>query len=179
VIVLTLVFSCVHTDVDFFLVLYQRKLMSALSSSFFPICLSSRLWLISPFSGRFIDRLRHRSWLILLCGLAQVPLYITYGLANTALLVAILFAVHGIVYAFMQPAVDTLVASSSVSYMRGRVQGLYATVGLIGAFAGASGFSPLYALNFRLPLFAMGTAFGICVLIGSTLIRISELKKTQ
>ncbi len=153
--------------------------MSALSSSFFPICLSSRLWLISPFSGRFIDRLRHRSWLILLCGLAQVPLYITYGLANTALLVAILFAVHGIVYAFMQPAVDTLVASSSVSYMRGRVQGLYATVGLIGAFAGASGFSPLYALNFRLPLFAMGTAFGICVLIGSTLIRISELKKTQ
>ncbi len=135
--------------------------------------------LISPFSGRFIDRLRHRSWLILLCGLAQVPLYITYGLANTALLVAILFAVHGIVYAFMQPAVDTLVASSSVSYMRGRVQGLYATVGLIGAFAGASGFSPLYALNFRLPLFAMGTAFGICVLIGSTLIRISELKKTQ
>src|SRR2546425_170238 len=112
--------------------------------------------LISPFSGRFIDRLRHRSWLILLCGLAQVPLYITYGLANTALLVAILFAVHGIVYAFMQPAVDTLVASSSVSYMRGRVQGLYATVGLIGAFTGASGFSLLYALNFRLPLFVMG-----------------------
>ncbi len=133
--------------------------------------------LISPFSGRFIDRLRHRSWLILLCGLAQVPLYITYGLANTALLVAILFAVHGIVYAFMQPAVDTLVASSSVSYMRGRVQGLYATVGLIGAFTGASGFSPLYALNFRLPLFVMGIGFGICVLIGSMLIRISEIRK--
>src|SRR5438034_1815073 len=39
--------------------------------------------LISPFSGRFIDRLRRRFWIILLCGLAQVPLYITYGLANT------------------------------------------------------------------------------------------------
>jgi MFS family permease len=133
--------------------------------------------LISPFSGRFIDRLRHRFWIILLCGLAQVPLYITYGLANTALLVVILFAVHGIVYAFMQPAMDTLVASSSASHMRARVQGLYATVGLIGAFVGASGFSPLYALNFRLPLFAMGLGFGICVLIGSTLIRISEIRK--
>src|SRR5438067_1709871 len=133
--------------------------------------------LISPFSGRFIDRLRRRSWLILLCGLAQVPLYITYGLANTALLVAILFALHGTVYAFMQPAVDTLVASSSVSHMRGRVQGLYATVGLIGAFTGASGFSPLYTLNFRLPLFVMGIGFGICVLIGSMLIRISEIRK--
>lgn len=132
---------------------------------------------ISPFSGRFIDRLRRRFWIILLCGLAQVPLYITYGLANTALLVVILFAVHGIVYAFMQPAMDTLVASSSASPMRARVQGLYATVGLIGAFVGASGFSQLYALNFRLPLFAMGLGFGICVLIGSTLIRISEIRK--
>ena len=61
--------------------------------------------------------------------------------------------------------------------MRARVQGLYATAGLIGAFAGASGFSPLYAINFRLPLFALGTAFGICVLIRGTIIRISEKRK--
>src|SRR5947208_30136 len=30
--------------------------------------------LVSPFSGRIADRVRHRSWIILLCGLAQVPL---------------------------------------------------------------------------------------------------------
>src|SRR5439155_3326694 len=41
---LTLVFSLARTDRDFFPVLYQRKPMSSLSSSFFPIGLSSRLW---------------------------------------------------------------------------------------------------------------------------------------
>jgi cytochrome P450 len=48
---LTLVFSLAGTDRDFFPVLYQRKLMSSLSSSFFPICLSSRLWAYFPFGG--------------------------------------------------------------------------------------------------------------------------------
>jgi MFS family permease len=126
--------------------------------------------------GRIADRVR-RSWIIFICGLAQVPLYIIYGLANAVLLVIILFAVHGVVYAFMQPAVDSHVASSSERNMRARVQGLYATMGLMGAFAGASGFSPLYSINFRLPLFVMGSVFGICVLIGGSLIRISEARR--
>src|SRR5205085_4268658 len=110
-------------------------------------------------------------------GLAQVPIYLIYGLANAALLVVILFAIHGVVYAFVQPAVDAHVASSSESDMRARVQGFYATVGLVGAFVGASGFSPLYSINFRLPLFVMGTAFGICVLIGGSMIRVSESRR--
>src|SRR3989440_5928557 len=128
---------------------------------------------LSPIGGRIADRVR-RSWIIFICGLAQGPLYLIYGLANAALLVVVLFAIHGVVYAFMQPAVDAHVATSSESDMRARVQGLYATIGLIGAFVGASGFSPLYSINFRLPLFVMGAAFGICVLIGGTLIRVSE-----
>jgi hypothetical protein len=49
---LTLVFSLAGTDRDFFPVLYQRKLMSSLSSSFFPICLSSRLCFLAPFFAR-------------------------------------------------------------------------------------------------------------------------------
>jgi MFS family permease len=100
-----------------------------------------------------------------------------YGLANAAIFVVALFALHGAVYALMQPAVDAHVASSSASNMRARVQGVYSTAGLIGAFVGASGFSPLYAINFRLPLFAMGAAFGICVIIGGTLVRLSESRR--
>jgi len=153
-----------------------------LGASVVVIGIAYMLWaipnmLVSPISGRLADRVRRRSSIILLCGLAQVPLYITYGLANTAILVVVLFAIHGIVYALMQPAVDALVASSSASNMRARVQGFYATIGLIGAFVGASGFSPLYSLNFRLPLFAMGIAFGTCVLIGGTFVRLSESRK--
>lgn len=131
---------------------------------------------LSPIGGRIADRSR-RSWIIFICGLAQVPLYIIYGLANAVLLVVILFAIHGVVYAFMQPAVDSHVSTSSESAMRARVQGLYATIGLMGAFAGASGFSPLYGINFRLPLFVMGGVFGTCVLIGGSLIRISEARR--
>ncbi len=134
--------------------------------------------LLSPVGGRLADKKR-RSFLILLFGLAQVPIYLTYGLVNMALLVAVLFAVHGTVYAFMQPAIDSHVATSSGSTIRAQVQGLYTTFGLIGAFVGSSGFTPLYHLNFRLPLFVMGIAYGICVLVGGLLIRLAEKRKSQ
>ncbi len=129
--------------------------------------------LLSPVGGRLADKKR-RSFLILLCGLAQVPIYLAYGLVNMALLVAVLFAIHGTIYAFMQPAIDSHVASSSASAIRARVQGLYTTFGLMGAFVGSSGFTPLYHINFRLPLFAMGIAYGICILLGGLLIRLAE-----
>ncbi len=128
---------------------------------------------LSPLGGRIADR-RRRSVLILIFGLAQVPIYLAYGLVNMAVLVVVLFAVHGAVYAFIQPAMDSHVARSSPSSLRARVQGLYTTFGLIGSFVGASGFTPLYNINFRLPLFTMGVAYGVFVLIGALLIRLSE-----
>lgn len=132
--------------------------------------------ILSPLGGRLADKKR-RSSLILIFGLAQVPIYLVYGLVNMALIVALLFAVHGIVYAFMQPAIDAHVATASVSSMRARVQGLYSAFGLIGAFVGSSGFTPLYNINFRLPLFVMGIAYGICVLVGGLMIRFAEKRK--
>ncbi|TMC58480.1 MAG: MFS transporter [Chloroflexota bacterium] len=129
--------------------------------------------ILSPIGGRLADRYR-RSLMIAIFGLAQVPLYILYGLATMASLVVVLFGLHGIFYAFIQPAVDAHVATSSRSNMRARVQGMYSTVGLLGAFFGANLFSPLYAINYRLPLFTMGTIFGLCVITGSILVRISE-----
>jgi DHA1 family multidrug resistance protein-like MFS transporter len=131
--------------------------------------------LFSPLSGRMADRGR-RSLLILIFGLAQVPIYIGYGLANSVLIVLVLSVIHGVVYAFLQPALDSLVAASSAPNARARVQGFYTAVGFIGAFIGASGFTPLYAVNFRLPLFTMSIVFGVCILVGSTLIRMSEKK---
>jgi len=134
--------------------------------------------ILSPLGGRMADR-RQRSLLILIFGLAQVPIYIGYGLTNMVFIVILLSIVHGAVYAFIQPALDSQVAASSARDARAQVQGFYAAVGSIGAFAGASGFTQLYAINFRLPLFAMGTVFGICVLIGGILIRVGERKKAR
>lgn len=147
------------------------------------IGLSYMLWAIpnmvlSPLGGRLADK-RRRSTLILIFGLAQVPLYILYGLATTWVLVVVVFAAHGIVYAFIQPAVDSHVAASSSSSMRGGVQGLYATFGLFGAFVGNSGFGPLYQINFHLPLLVIGLTYGIFVLLGGLMIRRVERRKLQ
>jgi DHA1 family multidrug resistance protein-like MFS transporter len=133
--------------------------------------------IFSTVGGRLADRVR-RSLMIAIFGLAQVPLYFLYGVTTMAIFVVVLFAVHGLFYAFIQPAVDAHLAASSRSTMRARVQGMYSTIGLIGAFFGANVFSPLYAINYRLPLFTMGTLFGLCVILGSTLVRISEARTT-
>jgi MFS family permease len=132
--------------------------------------------IISPIGGRIADR-RRRSTLILVFGLVQVPLYVIYGLANSELLVIALFAVHGVVYSLMQPAVDAHLASSSIAGARARVQGMYSAFGLFGGFVGASGSSLLYGLNFRLPLPTIGIVFGISVLVGGIMIRIFESRQ--
>jgi MFS family permease len=133
--------------------------------------------IVAPFGGRVADR-RRRSSLMLIFGLAQVPIYIIYGLANSILIVVIFFFIHGVIYSMMQPAVDAHVAASTIAGARARIQGLYSAAGLAGGFVGASGCSFLYGLNFRLPLFAIGVGFGICVLIGGILVRIYESRNT-
>jgi|SRR5450755_321293 MFS family permease len=133
---------------------------------------------LSPLGGRLADQ-KQRSMLILLFGLAQVPLYFTYGFANSAFLVVVLYAIHGTLYAFLQPALDTHIASASESSLRARIQGIYATSTSIGSLVGASALTPLYALNFRLPLFTIGAGYGCCLLIGYTLIHLSERRNKR
>jgi MFS family permease len=131
--------------------------------------------LLSPVGGRLADRVR-RSGLILLFGGAQIPIYVTYGLVDMAWPVVALGLVHGAVYAMMQPAVDAHLAASAAEDARGRIQGFYSSVGLAGAFVGANGLSVLYEADYRLPWFALGAGFGICLLVGATLVRISEAR---
>lgn len=131
--------------------------------------------ILSPIGGRVADHAR-RWRLILIFGLGQVPLYILYGLANSVWLIVGLFAVHALLYSFIQPAVDAHVAAASAEAARARVQGMYSTIGVAGAFVGANALTPLYALNFRLPLFALGAAYGLCVLVGGLLVRRAEAR---
>jgi len=133
--------------------------------------------IIAPFGGRVADR-RRRSTLILIFGLAQVPIYFIYGLANTLLIVILFFVIQGVVYSMMEPAVDAHVANSTIPGARARIQGLYSAAGIFGGFVGATGCTFLYSLNFRLPLFAIGVFFGICVMVGGILVRISESRNT-
>ncbi len=112
--------------------------------------------------------------MILLFGLLQVPLYTGYGVLTALAPVVVLFGVHGLVYAFMQPAVDATLAAASPPGARARAQGAYSAVGLASAFVAANVLSLFYGLDFRLPLFVMAASFGLCVLVGGALIRYSE-----
>ena len=129
----------------------------------------------APFGGRLADRKR-RSTMILIFGLIQVPFYFIYGLANMIMIVVVVFALHGMTYAFAQPAIDSHVAIASSPDARARTQGLYSAFGMFGGFVGAIASSLLYAVNFRLPFFVFGTVLAVGILVGSTLIRRSEVR---
>ncbi len=127
----------------------------------------------APFGGRLADR-RRRSTLILIFGMAQVPLYFVYGLASVVITVIIAFAIHGIIYSFTVPAIDAHLAASSSSDARARIQGLYSASGMMGGFVGSVASTTLYAINFRLPLPTIGVVFFVGILVGGMLVRRSE-----
>jgi MFS family permease len=131
--------------------------------------------LCSPIGGRLADRMR-RSGLIFVFGLAQVPMYVAYGSFTAIGIIFAVIVLHGVVYALMQPSIDASLAAASPPDARARVQSLYSAIGVASAFVSANVLTWLYGINFRLPLFVMAAGFGICVLAGGTMIRISEYR---
>ncbi|HYP20110.1 MAG TPA: MFS transporter, partial [Chloroflexia bacterium] len=166
----------------FDLTIFPLWMQDKLGASILVIGLTYILWgvpttLLSPVGGRWADRVRRRSSLMLAFGAAQVPIYFVYGILETAWPVAALGLLHGAIYALMQPAIDAHVAASSAEDVRARVQGVYSSIGLAGAFVGANGLTWLYEVDYRLPLFGLGAAFGICVLVGGFIVRLSESRR--
>ncbi|HEX6509689.1 MAG TPA: MFS transporter [Chloroflexota bacterium] len=129
--------------------------------------------LMAPIGGRIADR-RRRSTLILVFGLIQVPIYTAYGLVTSLAIVLALFVVHGAIYALMQPSVDSFLAAASPAEARARVQSVYTGIGLASSFVAAIALPLLYGTNFRLPLFVMAAGFAVSLLVGGTIVRISE-----
>jgi MFS family permease len=167
----------------FDLSLYPIWMRQQIHASLAAIGLGAAAWaipnvILSPLGGRIADRTR-RSRLILLMGLAQVPLYIAYGFLSLLTVVLALFVLHGIFYALMQPAVDSHLAIASPEGARTRAQSLYSTVGLVGAFMGANAFSLIYATHVHATLPLLGILYGLCVLCGSLLIRRWEHQRSQ
>jgi MFS family permease len=147
------------------------------------IGLSYAVWalpnvLLTPYGGRIADRMR-RSTLILTFGILQIPCYIAFAFVNSVAIALVVFAVHGAIYAMMQPSVDANLAAFSPPDARGRAQGLYSALGMVGAFVAANTLSALYGVNFRLPLFVMAAAFGVCVLVGGIMVRVAEGRMTD
>ena len=125
--------------------------------------------ILTPIGGRLADR--YPRWaLILVGGLGQVPMYALYVIARSMYPVMAGFALQAVLYAVVSPSVDAHVARNSPVGMRGRAQSTYTASGLIGALAGASIFVPLYAIDYRLPILALGAGYGLLILVGGVLI---------
>lgn len=126
--------------------------------------------IMAPIGGRLADR--HRRWLLILIGgLGQLPMYAVYVSAHSIYPVIAGFVIQATLYSVVTPAVDAHVARASPVLHRGRVQSIYSAVGVAGAFAGATIFVPLYALDYRLPLVVEGIGYGAVVVAGSLMIR--------
>jgi MFS family permease len=141
------------------------------------IGLSYAVWalpnvLLTPYGGRIADRMR-RSTLILTFGILQIPCYIAFAFIRSVSVALAVFAIHGAIYAMMQPAVDANLAAFSPPEARARAQGLYSAIGMAGAFIAANALSALYGVDFRLPLFVMAGTFAVCVLAGGVMVRIA------
>jgi MFS family permease len=159
----------------FDLSLYPIWMRHQLHASLVTIGLGATAWaipnvILSPVGGRIADYVR-RSRLILIMGLAQVPLYFSYGFLSLLPVLLALFVIHGAFYALMQPAVDSHLAIASPPGARSRAQSLFSTVGLVGAFIGANVFSLIYAANVHLTLPLLGALYGLCVVAGTAMIR--------
>jgi len=134
--------------------------------------------LLVPLGGRMADRFP-RWLLILTCGLGQLPMFGLYVLAHSIYPILVGFALQAALYAVVSPALDAHVAASSPVGRRGCVQSTFTACGIMGALAGATVFVPLYAVDYRLPLVVQGTGYGVFILIGSTLIALSERWKRR
>jgi len=132
--------------------------------------------LLVPLGGRLADRFS-RGRLILVFGLAQLPMYLLYAAAHSIGLVIAGFCLQASFYAVVSPALDAHVARSSPPGRRGRVQSTYSACGIIGALAGASAFVPLYAIDYRLPLLAQGMGYGMVILAGGFAILLTERRE--
>lgn len=166
----------------FELTLLPLWLRNHLGASVAIIGLSYAVWALpnmisAPVGGRLADR-RRRSSLIIGLGLMQVAMYAIYGSLSWWVPVVVVFGLHGMVYALMAPAVDATLATSSPADARARAQGVYNGIGMVGAFLAANTLNILYSVNFRLPLFALAAGFGLCVVSGGALIRVSEREVT-
>ena len=129
--------------------------------------------LLVPFGGRLADRFP-RWRLILIAGVAQLPMFVLYGASRTIYPVLAGFAVQAAFYAVVSPAVDAHLAASSPTAHRGRIQSTFSLFGVAGALVGATAFVPLYAIDYRLPLYGLGIGYAASILVGSAMIALSH-----
>jgi MFS family permease len=134
--------------------------------SFFTFALP--VMLVSPFSGRYVDR--HGGYLALTIGLAGVAVCgLLYPLIPSVLWMVLLGLVEGSAVAFASPALYLLVARASPAGRSSTAQGIFGAAGTMGTIVASVTAGALAQVDLRLPFIAMVATALVVLALGVAL----------
>ena len=121
--------------------------------------------LLSPFTGRFMDR--QGGFVALVAGMAGIAVCgMLYPLIPEVWFVAVLGLAEGVAFAFASPALYILVARASPAGRSSTAQGLFGAAGTIGMIVASLGAGILAEENLSYPFYAAGIGTGAALLLG-------------
>ena len=121
--------------------------------------------LLSPFTGRFMDR--EGGFIALVAGMAGIAVCgMLYPLIPEVWFVAVLGLAEGVAFAFASPALYILVARASPAGRSSTAQGLFGAAGTIGMIVASLGAGFLAEENLSYPFYAAGIGTGAALLLG-------------
>jgi MFS family permease len=121
--------------------------------------------LLSPFTGRYIDR--RGGFVALVAGMAGIAICgALYPVIPTVWFVVVLGLVEGTAFAFASPALYMLVARASPPGRSSTAQGLFGAAGTIGTIVASLGAGMLAQQDMRYPFYAAGIGTGAALLLG-------------
>ncbi len=137
--------------------------------------------LFMSWGGRLSDRLGR--WQFIFCGgIIVVLAHVSYGFYNRDnyyWLVLGIGALEGLGWAFSTPAIEGFFADIVPAEVRGRLQGMFNTVGTTVAFISATVVAWLYEIDHVLPFIVLGVVEGAGLLGGALIVRVVEQRKTS
>jgi MFS family permease len=121
--------------------------------------------LLSPFTGRYIDR--RGGFVALVAGMAGIAICgALYPVIPTVWFVVLLGLVEGTAFAFASPALYMLVARASPPGRSSTAQGIFGAAGTIGTIVASLGAGMLAQQDMRYPFYAAGIGTGAALLLG-------------
>lgn len=131
--------------------------------------------IMAPLGGRQADS--GKRWLrLLVSNLVLGCIMVSYGLLPSVLLILLMGLVEGAVTTVAQPSADAYLASVADPRVMGRVQGMYATIGMAGAAISAFLGSALYDIGRIVPFATAGGVAWLLTGIAVYYIRQTELR---
>jgi predicted MFS family arabinose efflux permease len=125
--------------------------------------------LVSPFIGRLVDRRGPLPFLI--AGTAgAIFTGIAYTLTSDLLVISVIVLIEALGWAFVNPALYTIVGLGSPQGRSSTAQGLFGSAGTLAYIASALVAGALFAMDLRFPFYLLAAVVGVTLVLGLAII---------